>query len=119
MKDIAIYGAGGFGREIACVINKINAKKKIWDLIGFFDDGIDKGRQVSHFGKVLGDIHDLNLWGKPLNVVFAIGEPEIIRHLVEKIDNPRVDFPNIIHPDAVVNDPITFRIGRGDRKSVV
>ena len=24
MKDIAIFGAGGFGREVACLINRIN-----------------------------------------------------------------------------------------------
>lgn len=24
MKDIAIYGAGGFGREVACLIKRIN-----------------------------------------------------------------------------------------------
>lgn len=24
MKDIAIYGAGGFGREVACLLRRIN-----------------------------------------------------------------------------------------------
>lgn len=38
MKDIAIYGAGGFGREVACLLNAINANDAIWNLIGFFDD---------------------------------------------------------------------------------
>ena len=41
MKDIAIYGAGGFGREVACMIKHINesADEPIWNLVGFFDDG--------------------------------------------------------------------------------
>ena len=40
MKDIAIYGAGGFGREIACLIQMINKseKKPKWNIVGFFDD---------------------------------------------------------------------------------
>ena len=39
MNDIAIYGAGGYGREIACLINnKINSEVKEWNLVGFFDD---------------------------------------------------------------------------------
>ena len=42
MKDIAIYGAGGFGKEVACIINKINEKDHTWNIIGFFDDGVDK-----------------------------------------------------------------------------
>lgn len=37
MKDIAIYGAGGFGREVACMIKHINesADEPIWNLVGF------------------------------------------------------------------------------------
>lgn len=33
MNDIAIYGVGGFGRELACLIHKINEKTPIWNLI--------------------------------------------------------------------------------------
>ena len=43
MKKIAIIGAGGFGREVACLINAINEKSKEWDFIGFFDDVKDIG----------------------------------------------------------------------------
>ncbi|MDR1459358.1 MAG: serine acetyltransferase, partial [Bacteroidales bacterium] len=43
MKDIAIYGAGGLGREIACLIRHINENEPTWNLIGFFDDGKAKG----------------------------------------------------------------------------
>ena len=39
MKNIAIYGAGGFGREVACLLNIINEKEPTWNLVGFFDDG--------------------------------------------------------------------------------
>ena len=39
MKDIVIYGAGGYGREIACLIKRLNAVKKEWNLLGFIDDG--------------------------------------------------------------------------------
>ena len=46
MNDIAIYGAGGYGREIACLINnKINSEVKEWNLVGFFDD--DEGLRLS------------------------------------------------------------------------
>ena len=42
MKKIAIYGAGGFGREVACLLNKINEVEPTWDLVGFFDDGVTR-----------------------------------------------------------------------------
>lgn len=35
MRDIAIYGAGGLGREIACVLKKINMVTPTWNLLGF------------------------------------------------------------------------------------
>ena len=39
MKDIAIFGAGGFGREVACLIKRINKQQpNTWNFIGFFDD---------------------------------------------------------------------------------
>ena len=36
--NIAIYGAGGFGKEVACLIDRINRNGGDWHLIGFFDD---------------------------------------------------------------------------------
>ena len=39
MTDIAIYGAGGFGKEVACLIERLNARRSTWNFIGFFDDG--------------------------------------------------------------------------------
>jgi len=115
MKDIAIYGAGGFGKEVACIINKINSIYNTWNFIGFFDDdGIKKETKISHFGPVLGNVTDLNAWRKPLSIVFAVGEPKTIKFLVDEIENPDVDFPNIIHPDSALADPQTFRIGKGN-----
>ena len=115
MKDIAIYGAGGFGREIACLINRINREQgDTWRIIGFFDDGIEKGTKVSHFGIVLGGIEDLNRVSYPLSVVIAIGSPQTVQHLVERIDNDYIDFPNIICPNTYFSDPVTFSIGRGN-----
>lgn len=114
MNDIAIYGAGGFGKEVACLINKINEKTYIWNTIGFFDDGIERKKLISHFGPVLGGIKDLNSWRKPLNIVFAIGVPQIIKEIVGGIHNKNIKYPNIIHPEAVLSDPGTFKTGMGN-----
>lgn len=60
MKDIAIYGAGGFGREMACLLNRINKEvANTWNLVGFFDDGVANGVE-NEYGKVLGNIDTLN-----------------------------------------------------------
>lgn len=114
MQEIAIYGAGGFGKEVACIINKINEKEPSWKLVGFFDDGIPKQTKISHFGQVLGGVEELNQWNSPLAIAFAIGNPEIIKTLVNKITTPHISYPNIIHPEVFFADPISFNIGRGN-----
>lgn len=114
MKEIAIYGAGGFGKEVACLIDKINNDSPTWNIIGFFDDGVKKNTAISHFGKVLGGFNELQEWNTSLSIVFAIGSPNIIKKIVSQVTNPMIKFPNIIHPDVAFADTITFNIGQGN-----
>lgn len=114
MKDIAIYGAGGFGKEVATILKKINEIKPTWNLIGFFDDGIPKGTAVSIYGEVLGGAEQLTQWKEPLSIVFAIGSPKTLKFLVKKLSNPILDFPNIIHPEVYFADKKTLQIGVGN-----
>ena len=114
MKDIAIFGAGGFGREVAALICAVNKSNPIWNIIGFFDDGVAKNTQNSHYGKVLGGMNELNSWNKPLDIAVAIGTPTSLKCVVERITNPNVCFPNVIHPDFLLSDPETFKIGKGN-----
>jgi len=69
MKDIAIFGAGGLSKEIASLLERINKVEELWNLIGFFDDNPQiQGRDVSHYGKVIGNIDTLNSWQTPLAI---------------------------------------------------
>lgn len=113
MKDIAIYGAGGFGREVACLINAINRAEPQWNLIGYFDD-VQTKSENNGFGNILGGIDDLNAYDKPLAIVIAIGTPSVVINIVSKINNPLIDFPNIISPDIVFLDTASFSIGKGN-----
>ena len=113
MKDIAIYGAGGYGREIACLINQINLVQPEWNLIGFIDDGVAPGF-TNKYGRVLGNIDYLNSYNQNLSVVIAIATPEHIKNIVNKIQNPLIEFPNIIAPNVNVFDKDAFTIGKGN-----
>ena len=42
MQRMVIIGAGGFGREAAWVIERINAAKPTFEVLGFCDDAADK-----------------------------------------------------------------------------
>ena len=115
MKDIAIYGAGGFGREVACLIKRINEETPTWNLIGFFDDNPSlKGKMISHYAPCMGGINDLNAYDKPLNLTIPIGSPNIVRQIVGKITNPNITFPNLIHPTFKIADENAFEIGKGN-----
>lgn len=113
MKEIAIFGAGGFGREIACIINQINQENHSWNLIGFFDDGYERGT-CNEYGEILGKTEDLNQWPKPLSVVFAIGNPKTLRGVVENVVNPLVDYPNLVAPNVFMYDVNSLKMGKGN-----
>ena len=115
MKDIAIFGAGGLSKEIASLLERINKVKEIWNLIGFFDDNPQLlGRDVSHYGKVIGNIDTLNSWKTPLAICIAIGNPHVIRNVRERITNSLISFPNIISPRVGYADILSFKIGEGN-----
>lgn len=113
MKNIAIYGFGGFGREIACVIKAINQNCPTWNLIGYFDDGHQPGEK-NNYGVVLGGIDALNNYLEPLAIVIAIATPSIVQKIVEKIHNKQIYFPNIIAPNVLFFDKETVNMGIGN-----
>lgn len=112
MKDFAIYCAGGFGREIYCLVFK-RIKNPDWNFIGYFDDGIEKGKQLQ-YGVCLGGMKELNEWKTPLDICIANGNPKMLRHISESVTNPLVEFPNIIDPATSIADPTTVKIGKGN-----
>lgn len=113
MNDIVIYGAGGFGREIACLLKRINAKSPTWNLLGFIDDGLEVGTE-NEYGKVLGGIEYLNATLSPINVVMSIGKPQTVKSIINQITNHLVEFPNIIAPDVVFMDLDKLTMGKGN-----
>lgn len=113
MKNIAIYGAGGFGREVACLLREINEVSPTWNFVGFFDDVIPAGTQMP-YGKILGGMDALNAVGEPLAIAFAVANPQALKNLVGNVKNPNVDFPNLIAPDAHFRDRDSVKFGRGN-----
>lgn len=115
MKDIAIYGAGGFGREIACLIKRINEKEpNTWNFIGFFDDDEKIKGTWNDYGKVIGGMDVLNSWEKSLNLVIAIGNPQVLEQIVGKINNINIIYPNLIDPNVEFMDKEKVEMGIGN-----
>ena len=117
MKDIAIFGAGGFGREVACLIRSINecidVDEERWNFIGFFDDVKEKGFKTE-YGEVIGGTNALNEWKSPLALVIAIGSQGAIKAISGNVRNPNVYFPNIVAPNVFFFDQESVIMGKGN-----
>jgi len=111
-KDIAFFGAGGFGREVLTLIKDINKVKHCYNIIGFFDDEHEKGEIVNGY-PILGKTGELNCWKTDLAVVVSVGNPTIKKQVVSKIINPRVQYPTLIHPSVLIGASEYVQIGKG------
>jgi sugar O-acyltransferase (sialic acid O-acetyltransferase NeuD family) len=112
IKNIAVLGAGGFGLEVAMLIEQINETSHEWELIGFFDDSVEAGNIINGY-PVLGGVTELNRWDTELFLVLALGMPRTKRAVFEKINNKNVSYPVLIHPNVVIGSSNYVTIGEG------
>lgn len=112
MKEIAIYGAGGFGLEVAMLVEQIADAGGSWRIIGFFDDGIAEGSMVNGY-PVLGGVEKARRWPNPLAMAVAVGKPATKRNIVKRLGNPNLSFPTLVHPSVIMGRKEYVRIGRG------
>ncbi len=108
MTDIAILGAGGFGREVNLIIQQLIKKYNDYNFLGFFDE-VDKTKE---FGKLyLGDLNRLNSWEESIAISVAVGDGRLRKDLVNRITNKKIHYAKLISPFAILND--VMEIGRG------
>lgn len=114
MQKIVIFGAGGFGTEVAMTIKDINKSSgDNWDIAGYFDDNKHLQNAVIDGMKVLGGVEELLKCTEEMNVVIAINNPTIRKDLSIKLrQNDLLQFPNVIHPSSIVyHDTCSIGIG--------
>ena len=112
MKDIAIFGVGGFGREVLTLIKDINKVAPQYNIIGFFDDGHEKNEIINGY-PMLGKTEELNEWPTDISIAISVGTPKIKKQIVEKLCNPHISYPTLIHPNVVIGDTDYVKIGKG------
>lgn len=109
MKDIVIIGAGGFGREVAWLIEDINKLNTQWNVVGFVDDNeAIQGTEINGY-RVVGNIEWLK--GQELYVVNAIGDPIIKKKIMDRLRGSRHVYPVLIHPSVIYSDKVIFGEG--------
>ena len=111
MRDLAIYGAGGFGRETALMIEQINQIEKCWNITGFYDDKIKEGASIDGY-RVLGGLSEVKKLTDGSSIVVGVADPVLRMNIVNRLQDRGFDFPILIHPKAVTGSR-SNNIGRG------
>ena len=111
-KDLVIIGAGGFGREVKWLVERINQDtynktgKKRWNICGFVDDGTWIQNEVDGF-PVLGGCGWLAEQKKQMAVLCAVGSAIVRKKVIEKIkSNKKLYFPNVIDPTVTMSESV-------------
>lgn len=118
MKDIIIVGAGGFGREVQWLIERINqeviklGQEREWNILGYLDDGVPVGTDIDGY-RVLGKVDYLNNIENTIYVTCAIGASKVRKKVVEPfLPNKKIIFPNLVDPSVLKSNKV--KMGRGN-----
>lgn len=112
MKKLYILGAGGFGREVAWLVERINAVEPTWELAGFIDD--DKTTHGKLLGgyPILGGCDHLLSIEEEVWAVCAVGSAKIRKNIVEKIQGHKnINFATLIDPSVLLSGRV--QVGKG------
>ena len=113
MKPLVIIGAGDFGREVVCLIERINsfAGEKIWDLLGFVDDDPKLNEKDIDGYPVLGNSQWLQDHNEEIYAVCSVGVGKTREKIIKKFDNTNIKYATLIDPAAILFK--NYTIGEG------
>lgn len=115
-EELAIIGAGGFGREVADVVDAINAAapSPLWRIAGFVDDApteknlaLLERRDLAY----LGTTDDLLSAGTRPWFVVGIGNPAVRRLIAERLETSGLRPATLIHPAATIGSEVDLGNG--------
>lgn len=112
MRDLIISGAGGLGREVAWLVERINRREPTWNLLGFTEcDESWRGRVINGYPVLGGD--DVIASYPDAFVVCAFGSAALRKRVVQKIagimNKPR--FATLIDPTVDMSELVS--VGEG------
>lgn len=112
LKDLYIIGAGGFGREVAWLVERINHVKPEWNIKGFIDDNESVHGEQEGGYLILGGCDYLAHLSDPVWVVCAIGAARTRKKIVEKLNSvPNVSFATLIDPSVMKSERVSVQEG--------
>ena len=112
MNSLIIVGAGGFAREVAWLVERINTRTPTWKILGFLDDDPTIQQMKINNYPVLGTVDCASNYPE-VNFICAIGSSRTREKVVSKIKSmmPDVRFATLIDPTVELSDYVS--IGEG------
>ena len=105
---LAIYGSGGFGREVYDIAQRRNAVSHMWDKIVFIDDI----REESEFNNTrMYHFETLAAKADAYEIIIAVGEPSTREKLFGKAVEAGFKPATLIDPTALISP--SAKIGEG------
>lgn len=109
-RQIAIYGAGGFAREVAWLVQSCNKEIEDYKVVCFIDDN------PALYGQILNGIPVVSLEAAcqqfvSASVVCGIGNPQTRQRVTEKVSAAGFEIATIIHPNVEHSQWIEIGIG--------
>ena len=110
MKDLYVMGAGGFGREVMWLAERINEVEPTWNLKGFLDDDVSLHGMVIDDYPVFGGLDYLkNTEGAYVSC--AVGNAEIRKAIIDRMAGFNVKPATLIDPSVLMSKRVT--VGEG------
>ncbi len=111
MKRIVIIGAGGFGREVAWVVERINAVRPEFEMLGFCDDAADKREGLCGGYPLLGPLSGVKARCGAVVFFCAIGNNRVRQEVMAEGRALGLEPVSLVDPGAVIAPDV--EIGRG------
>lgn len=102
VQQVAVYGAGGFAREVAWLVQSCNDSEELYQIVCFIDDD-----PATH-GTLVNDIPSMSLEAvcqrfSEAAVVIGIGAPQTRQRVAEKVAAAGLKVATIIHPRTEIS----------------
>lgn len=112
MRDLIIIGAGGMGREMAWLVERINREVPTWNLLGFVDENPLLHGKVLNSYKILGGLCCLQSFPNA-HLICSVANAKVRKDIIAKVVQllPNTRFATLIDPTAIISECVT--IGEG------
>lgn len=113
MKNLYIIGAGGFGREVVWLAERINEITPTWKIKGFVDDNPLLWNSVLDGYEVIGGCDYLikTAASEETYAVCAVGTAAARKMIIEKLKDSSVKYATLIDPSVLVSNRVKIEPG--------